>query len=124
MVNIEDIIKDIENLSVVEANDLAKKMAEKFNISLDQIQTGGNNAQQEKKKESESVSVIVKKYDPTVKIPLIKLCREITGLGLSDALKLVSTLPFEIKKDISSTEAEEIKKKITAISSGIEIEIK
>ena len=124
---IEDIVKNIEKLSLVDANNLAKELSEKFGVSLDQIQVGGNgnSNQQSESNESKNVSVVITAYEAKDKILLIKFYRTINeSASLADALKVVSSLPFDVKKDIPVAEAEEIKKKIIAISEKIKVEIK
>lgn len=124
---IENIVENIEKLSLVEANDLAKRLSEKFGVSLDQIQVGGNNSSnsQNEKNEPKNVSVVISEYGAEYKLPLIKFYREINKpVSLADALKIVTVLPFEVKKDIPAAEAEEIKKQIIAISEKIKVEIK
>ncbi len=124
---LQGIIKEVEELSVIELADLVKALEDKFGVSAvpqaiasaDAASVGeGEEGAGEKK---ESVSVVLK--DPgQSKIQIIKDIKEILGLGLKEAKDLVDAAPKALKENIAVSEAEEIKKKLE--ESGATVEIK
>lgn len=122
----EDIISAVEQMNVLELNELVKALEEKFGVSAAPVAvaaapgaaTPAAGAGQEEKA---SVDVVLKSAGGN-KIAVIKVVREVTGLGLKEAKDLVDGAPKPIKSGISKEEAEEIKKKFK--DTGAEIEIK
>ncbi len=125
---INNIVDSISNLTVLELSELVKQLEEKFGIQAGSIgfmpqmamaaaQTGGQAAAQEQKTE---FSVILTNAGAN-KIQVIKVVREITGLGLKEAKDFVDSLPKPIKENIPKEQAEEIKKKIEAAGGTVEI---
>ena len=121
----EDVIKFIENMTVLELSELVKELEEKFGVSAAAPvavaaapgAAGGGEAQAEEKTEFD---VILTGFGDK-KIQVIKAVREITGLGLKEAKELVEGAPKPIKEGVSKEEAEEIKKKIEDAGGSAEI---
>lgn len=123
----EDIIKCIENMTVLELSELVKELEDKFGVTASTpvavtapvaVAEGAPAAQAEEKTE---FTVVLKNVGDK-KIQVIKEVRAITSLGLKEAKDLVEGAPKNVKEGVSKEEAEEIKKKLEA--QGAEVEIK
>ncbi|WCL51072.1 50S ribosomal protein L7/L12 [Leptospira sp. GIMC2001] len=121
--SVDALLEQIGNLSLVQASELVKKMEEKFGISAAApvaavaVAAGGGAAAAE---EPAAVNVILKSHGDK-KIDVIKLVREITGLGLKEAKDLVEAGGKTIKEEVSKEEAAELKKKLEAVGAVVEI---
>jgi len=121
----EEIIKAIEQMSVLELSELIKSLEEKFGVQaqapmvgvVPQPQTAAGTQEEEKS----SFSVILKSAGAN-KIQVIKEVRAITDLGLKEAKELVDNAPKPVRENISKEEAEEIKKRLE--NAGAQVEIK
>ncbi len=123
----EDVIKFIENMTVLELSELVKELEEKFGVSAaapvavaaapGMAGAVGGEGQAEEKTEFD---VILTGFGDK-KIQVIKAVREITGLGLKEAKELVEGAPKPIKEGVSKEEAEEIKKKIEEAGGSVEV---
>jgi len=122
---LEAIIKEIDELTVLELNELVKALEEKYDVTaaapmamaVAPAAGGGGDAAAEEK--TEFTVVLIGAGDK--KIQVIKEVRAITGLGLKEAKALVDNPPKPIKEDVSKEEAEEIKGKIEAAGGAVEI---
>jgi large subunit ribosomal protein L7/L12 len=120
----EDVIKYLEGISVLELSELVKELEEKFGVSAAAPvaaaaapgAAGGEAAAE--KTEFELVLTAV----GDKKIQVIKVIREVTGLGLKEAKELVDGAPKTVKEGVAKEEAEELKKKIE--ESGASVELK
>lgn len=120
-INKEEFIAAIKEMSVLELNDLVKAIEEEFGVTAAApvaVVAGGAPAEEEK---SNEVNVILVNAGAG-KIGVIKLVREVTGLGLKEAKELVDGAPKAIKEKVTPEEAESIKAKF--VEAGAEIEIK
>ena len=122
----EEIIKAIEEMSVLELSELVKDLEDKFGVSAAapvaaMPMPGAVAAAAPAEEEKTEFDVIYKKVGSN-KIATIKVVRELTGLGLKDAKDLVDNPPKPIKEGVSKEEAEEIKKKLEEV--GAEVELK
>ena len=117
----EDILDAISNMSVIDVVDLVKLMEDKFGVSaavaVAAPAAGVAAAPVEEKTE---FNVILAKVGDN-KINVIKVVREITGLGLKEAKDLVEGAPKAVKEAIAKDAAEEIKKKLTDAGATVEI---
>ena len=120
---LEAIIKEIDELTVLELNELVKALEEKYDVTaaapmaMAMAPAAGGAAAEEEK--TEFTVVLIGAGDK--KIQVIKEVRAITQLGLKEAKALVDNPPKPIKEDISKEEAEEIKAKIEAAGDAVEI---
>lgn len=118
----QEIIEVIKGLSVLELNDLVKACEEEFGVSAAAgvvvAAAGGDAAAAEEKTEFD---VELTEVGPN-KVKVIKVVREVTGLGLKEAKALVDEAPKVIKEGASKAEAEEIKTKLEA--EGAEVNLK
>ena len=108
----QEIIDAIKELSVLELNDLVKACEEEFGVSAAAgvvVAAGGAAAPAEEEKTEFDVELT--EVGPN-KIKVIKVVREITGLGLKEAKDLVEGAPKVVKEQASKADAEEMKKKI------------
>ena len=117
-----EFIEAIKELSVLELNDLVKACEEEFGVSeasgvvVAASAEGGAAAEEKDEFDVELVSA------GASKVKVIKVVREITGLGLKEAKELVDGAPKVVKEGVSKAEAEEIKTKLEA--EGAEVNLK
>ncbi|MFC1708709.1 50S ribosomal protein L7/L12 [Candidatus Omnitrophota bacterium] len=124
MAKTEEIIKEIESMSVLELNELVKAIEEKFGVSAQapvmaagvMAQAGGAAAEEEK-----SVFNVVLTSIGASKIQVIKEVRALTSLGLKEAKDLVDSAPKPVKEGVPKEEAEEMKKKLEAAGATVEL---
>ena len=118
----EEFIEAIKELSVLELNDLVKACEEEFGVSaaagvvVAAGAAGGDAAEEKTEFDVELTEV------GAAKVKVIKVVREVTGLGLKEAKALVDEAPKVIKEGASKAEAEEIKTKLEA--EGAEVNLK
>jgi len=124
-VKLDDMIKSIEEMTVLELADLVKALEEKFGVKANMpmmaapaasASAGGAAAAEEK-----SVFTVVLAAAGGNKIAVIKEVRTITNLGLKEAKDLVDGAPKPIKEGATKEEAEEIKKKLEAAGATVEL---
>ena len=119
--SVEEFISAIEEMSVLELNELVKAIEEKFGVSAAApVAVAGVAAAAEEQGPSE-VNVVLKSAGAN-KLAVIKLVREITGLGLKEAKDLVDNAPKAVKEKIDPEEAKAIADKLT--EAGAEVEVK
>ena len=118
----QEIIEVIKGLTVLELNDLVKACEEEFGVSAAAgvvvAAAGGAGAAAEEEKTEFDV-VLAEAGEQKVKV--IKVVREITGLGLKEAKDLVDGAPKTVKEGASKEEAEDIKKKLEAEGAKVEL---
>lgn len=125
MSTIDSLLDQIGNLTLVQASELVKAMEDKFGISTAApvaVAAGpaaGGDAGAEADEPAE-VSVILKSFGEK-KIDVIKVVREITGLGLKEAKDMVEAGGKPVKENIPKEEADEIKKKLEGAGAAVEI---
>jgi len=119
--SVEEFISAIKEMSVLELNELVKAIEEKFGVSAAApVAVAGVAAAAEEQGPSE-VNVVLKAAGAN-KLAVIKLVREITGLGLKEAKDLVDNAPKPVKEKIDPEEAKAIADKLT--EAGAEVEVK
>ena len=121
MEKIEKLIAEIEKLTVLELADLVKAIEEKFGVTAAAPVAVAAASAEEANAGPSVVSVILSAFGDS-KTAVIKVVKEITGLGLVEAKGVVDKCPSPIKENISVEEAEEIKKKL--VDAGATVEIK
>lgn len=116
-----DFIAAIKEMSVLELNELVKAIEEEFGVSAAApVAVAGAAVAAEEAAPSE-VSVILKSAG-AAKLGVIKVVKELTGLGLKEAKEIVDSAPKAVKEKITPEEAEAIKAKL--VEAGAEVEIK
>ena len=124
MADIAKMIEEIKSMTVLELNDLVKAIEAEFGVSAAAMAVAApaaGGAAAPAAEEKTEFDVILKSFGAN-KLAVIKVAREITGLGLADAKALVEGAPKAIKEGITKEAANEIAKKLT--EAGAEVEIK
>lgn len=122
MEKIENLLAEIEKLTVLELADLVKAIEEKFGVSAAAAAVvaapvaGGAAAAEEKS----SFNVVLKEAGAN-KIAVIKAVREATGLGLKEAKELVDGAPKTVKENVSKEDAEALQKALTDAGAVVEL---
>lgn len=121
----EDVVKFIEEMTVLELAELVKELEERFGVSaaapVAVAAVGAGPAQQAAPEEEKTEFDVVLTSFGAEKIQVIKVVRAITGLGLKEAKDLVEGVPKAVKEAIAKNEAEEIKKKLEEVGAAVEI---
>ena len=117
---IEQILEDIEQMKVTELNELVKAAEEKFGVSASApVMVAGAAAGAAAEEKTEFDVVLANAGASKVKV--IKVVREITGLGLKEAKDLVDNAPKTLKEGVSKEEAEEMKAKLEETGATVEV---
>jgi large subunit ribosomal protein L7/L12 len=123
MADINSIVDQLSSLTVMEAADLVKKLEEKWGVSAAAVAVaagpaaGAAAAPVEEK--TEFTVVLAKAGDK--KIDVIKVIRELTGLGLKEAKDLVEGAPKTVKEGANKDDANKMKEKLTAVGATVEL---
>ena len=119
---ITSLIEEIKNMTVLELSELVKAIEEEFGVTAAApvAAAAGPAAAAAPEEEQTEFSVILANVGAQ-KIKVIKVVREITGLGLKEAKDLVDGAPNPVKEAVSKQEADEIKAKLEEVGAGIEI---
>ncbi|MBL7988439.1 MAG: 50S ribosomal protein L7/L12 [Chlorobi bacterium] len=115
MANVEELVETIGNLTLLEASELKKALEEKFGVTAaaPMMMGGMMPAAAAAPVVEEQTEFTVELTDAGAqKINVIKVVREITGLGLKEAKDLVEGAPKAVKEGIAKAEAEDLKKKL------------
>ncbi len=127
----EEVIEYLKNMSLLEASELVKELEEVFGVSAAAVAApvmvaaapgaaAGGDSAQEAAAEKDSFDVILQAVGSD-KIKVIKVVREVTGLGLKEAKDLVDGAPKPLKEGVSKEEAESIKAKFAEVGATVEI---
>jgi large subunit ribosomal protein L7/L12 len=123
--NKEDILNAISNMTVMEIVDLVKMMEDKFGVTaaapMAMVAAGGAAAAAAPVVEEQTEFTVTMTSFGANKVGVIKVIREITGLGLKEAKDLVEAVPSMIKDSIPKADAEAIKKKLDDAGASAEI---
>ena len=121
MADIAKLLEEIDSLTVIELSELVKGIEEKYGVSAAAVAApvagGAAGAAAEEKT---SFNVVLKEAGAN-KIPVIKVVRDATGLGLKEAKDLVDGAPKTIKEGVSKEEAEELKAKFVEAGATVEL---
>ena len=123
----QDVVKFIENMSVLELSSLVKELEEKFGVSAAAVAmaapmaaAGAPGAAEAKAEEKTEFDVVLKEAGAQ-KIQVIKVVRAITSLGLKEAKDFVDGAPKTVKEGIPKAEAEDIVKQLQEVGAVCEI---
>ena len=124
MANLDKIIEDLSNLSVLEASELTKLLEEKWGVSAAApvavaAPVAGGDAQASAEEKTEFTVVLSASGDK--KINVIKEVRTITGLGLNEAKDLVEGAPQNVKEGVSKEDAEKLKKQLEEAGATVDL---
>lgn len=117
----EELISQIEKLTVIELADLVKTMEEKFGISAAAPMAAGGGAVGVAEETKDTFNVVLTAFGEQ-KINVIKAVREATGLGLAESKALVESAPKNVKEGLKKAEAEELKAKLEAVGATVELQ--
>ena len=119
---LEDIFKKIDGLSLGKAAQLVKAMEARWGVSAAApVAAAAAPAAAAPVAEEKTEFTVVLKEGGAAKINVIKVVREITGLGLKEAKALVDEAPKPVKENVAKAEAEELKKKLTEAGATVEL---
>ncbi len=120
----EDVIKYIENMTLLEASELVKELEEKFGVSaaapvaMAAMPAAGGAAEAAEEQTEFDVELV---NFGSEKIKVIKVVRAITGLGLKEAKDLVESAPTKVKEAVAKDEAEKFKKELEDVGAKVEV---
>ena len=114
------MIEEIKGLTVLELSELVHALEEEFGVSAAAMAAPAAAAAPAAEEKTE-FDVVLTGFDAAAKIKVIKVVREITGLGLGEAKAVVEAAPKAVKEGVSKDEAEELKKKIEEAGAKVEL---
>ena len=123
MSKVEEVLSAVEGMTMLEVADLVKKMEEKFGVSaaapvmMGAVSAAGGGEAAEVQDEFD----VILTSTGDKKIQVLKVLREVTGLGLKEAKDVVDSAPKPVKEKVKKEEAEAIKKKLEAEGAKVEI---
>jgi len=123
MADLNNLVEEIKKLSLVEVSELVKKLEEEFGVSAAAAvaaPVAGGAAAPAAAEEKTEFNIILKEVGPN-KIPVIKVVREVTGLGLSEAKALVDGAPSTIKENVPAEQAKEFEAKFKEAGATVEL---
>ena len=115
--NIENIVAELEQATILELNDLVKAIEDKFGVTAAVAAAGGAAGAGEEKSEFD----VILKDAGAGKINVIKVVREVTGLGLKEAKAVVDGAPAPVKEGIAKADAEALKAKLEEAGATVEL---
>jgi large subunit ribosomal protein L7/L12 len=122
----EQVLEAVASMTVLEVSELVKAMEEKFGVTaaapMAMMAGPAAAAAGPAAEEKTEFTVVLKSFDDTKKIPVIKEVRAITGLGLKEAKDLVEAGGKTLKENISKEEAAKIKTQLEAAGAVVEIQ--
>ncbi len=122
----EEILDSISKMSVMDVVELVKMMEDKFGVTaaapMAAAGPAAGGAAAAKVEEKTEFTVVMTAVDPAKKVNVIKVVREITGLGLKEAKDLVEGAPQTVKDSVAKADAEAMKKKLE--EGGAKVELK
>ena len=121
----DELVNAIAELTVLELSELVKAIEEKFGVKAAApavaVAAAAAPAAGAAAEEKDAFNVMLTAVDAAKKIAVIKVVREITGLGLKEAKDLVEGAPKAVKENVAKAEAEEMKKKLTEAGGTVEL---
>ncbi len=123
----DEIVEKLKGLTLLEASELVKQIEEAFGVSAAAPAGGmmmmapGATAPAEEVEEQTEFSVVLEEVPADKKIAILKVVRELTGLGLKEAKDLVEAAPKAVKEGLDKANAEEAKGKIEAAGGKVSI---
>ena len=114
------LIEEVKNLTVLELSELVHALEEEFGVSAAAMAAPAAGAAAAVVEEKTEFDVVMTAFGAE-KIKVIKVVREITGLGLAEAKAAVEAAPKALKEGVSKDEAEELKKKLEEVGAKVEL---
>lgn len=120
MSKFDSFINDLDGATALELNELVKAIEEKFGVSAAAMASAGPAAGAPEAEEKDAFTVVLTSAGEQ-KIAVMKIVKEVLGLGLKEAKDLVDGVPATLKDGMKKVEAEEVKKKIEDVGGKIEL---
>jgi len=117
----DEILDAIGAMSVIELSELIEEFKTKFNVTIAAVAAGGGAAAPAAAVEEQTEFAVILKEAGGKKIQVIKVVRELTGLGLKEAKDLVDGAPKAVKENVTKDEAAAIKAKLEAEGATVEV---
>ena len=121
----DEILDAISNMTLIQVTELISAMEEKFGVTaaapVAAVAAAGAAAPAAAAEEQTEFTITLKEYPADKKVTVIKVIREITGLGLKEAKDLVEGVPALVKEGVSKADADGIKKKLDEAGAKVEI---
>ena len=121
MEKIEKLLEEIDSLTVIELSELVKGIEEKYGVSAAAVAAPAAGGAAAAAEEKTNFDVVLKETGAN-KIAVIKVVRDVTGLGLKEAKDLVEGAPKTVKEGAEKAEAEEIKAKFIEAGAVVELQ--
>jgi large subunit ribosomal protein L7/L12 len=124
MADLAKIVDDLSKLTVLEAAELSKLLEEKWGVSAAApvaVAAAGGAAAAAPVEEKTEFTVVLKEYPADKKVTVIKVVRELTGLGLKEAKDLVEGVPSTVKEGVNKADSENMKKKLEEAGAKVEV---
>ena len=115
------MIEEVKSLTVLELNELVKALEEEFGVSAAAMAAPAAGAAAAAPAEEKTEFDVVLAEIGSEKIKVIKVVREVTGLGLAEAKAMVEAAPKAIKEGISKEDAEALKAKLEEVGAKVEL---
>ena len=115
------MIEEVKALTVLELSELVHALEDEFGVSAAAMAAPAAGAAAPAAEEKTEFDVVLTGFDAAAKIKVIKVVREITGLGLAEAKAAVEGTPKTLKEALGKDEAEELKKKIEEAGGKVEL---
>ena len=115
------MIEEVKALTVLELSELVHALEEEFGVSAAAMAAPAAGGAAPAAEEKTEFDVILAGFDAAAKIKVIKVVREITGLGLAEAKAVVEGTPKTLKEGLGKEEAEEMKKKVEEAGGKVEL---
>lgn len=121
----DDILDSISKMTIMEVVDLISDMEKKFNVTaaapVAMAVAGAGAAAAAPVEEKTEFTVVLKEYPADKKVTVIKVVRELTGLGLKEAKDLVEGVPATVKDGVNKADSDTMKKKLEEAGAKVEI---
>jgi large subunit ribosomal protein L7/L12 len=122
MANIDTLVQELGQLTVLEALELSKKLSKEWNIDLDNMMSAPAPAPAEATESATATAtVMLTGFDPARKMQVLKLVKTLNELGLMEAKTFVESVPKAVKEDIDKVEAEQIKKQLEEAGGTVDL---
>ncbi len=118
--NFKALVEQVENMTVLELNELVKLLEKKFGVSASAVAVAGPAAAGDSSEEKSDFEVVLASLGEK-KIAVIKVIKEILGLGLKEAKDLVESAPASLKSGVKKNDAEEWKTKLEEAGASVEL---
>ena len=118
---ITNIIEEIKSLTLLEINDLVKALEEEFGVSAAPVAAVAVAGAAAPAAEEKTEFDVILTSAGASKLNVIKIVREITGLGLKEAKELVESAPKAVKEGLSKADAEALQKQLTDVGASVEL---